>query len=715
MDKISKRMPNIPKTLNSQNSVTPKGTNKLKAGQSIHVLDVMNVDIAQPEKAIKIFTVPKHIQELTCDILVVGGSMGGVAAVLRATNISNLSIVLTEETDWLGGQMTSQGVSAFDENHHVEVSGACKSYQDFRKSLRNYYACNRKLNKQFKYKLAASDKYFSNSDLTYLNPGNCWVSWLAVEPKIALEILKSLLQPAITQNKLQILYRSKPIHVERAGKAIKSVTFVNLDSKGNDQFFKVRAKYILDATDIGELSSLCQLPYSIGSDSKADTKEPHAPDKGDCNNIQDFTYPFVLEFDSSKPQSDLEKPLHFDKFQQEKKFSLLGYKFFETASTTNSKGEPQNKLPFWEYRRLIDASIFSDSKYPHDLAMINWESNDLQDMDFIEVPLKEAAKHLAFGKALSLGFLYWLQNEAPRDDGGIGYKELKLRKDILGSNDGLSKYPYVRESRRMRTFTTVCEQDIARALQETTRAKLFKDSVGIGLYPIDIHGRQEVPGAAQASAPFQIPLGSLIPIDCKNLLASCKNLGVTHITNGAYRLHPIEWNIGESAGHTAVFAIKNKIKPDRILKDDQALKSLQKELVKSGTPIFWFCDLSPEHEAYAAIQYLSLRDIYPYNKNNLEAKPDLPATKADANYMFEKISKPISHKAKISKSTKLSSGSFTYDGLAESALETDDIKALKAAFKGLGKTKYNHTLDKKLPISKGDLAQWVYLNFNKWL
>src|SRR5206468_9538617 len=51
-----------------------------------------------------------------------------------------------------------------------------------------------------------------------------------------------------------------------------------------------------------------------------------------------------------------------------------------------------------------------------------------------------------------------------------------------------------------------------------------------------------------SSLPFQIPLGSLIPKRVENLLPACKNLGTTHITNGCYRLHPVEWNIGESAG-----------------------------------------------------------------------------------------------------------------------------------------------------------------------
>src|SRR3979490_2587085 len=97
-------------------------------------------------------------------------------------------------------------------------------------------------------------------------------------------------------------------------------------------------------------------------------------------------------------------------------------------------------------------------------------------------------------KNLSLGFFYWLQTEALRDDGGKGYPELFLRTDVLGTSDGLAKYPYIRESRRIKAEHIIVEQDIAAATNPGARSRLSADSVGIGLYPIDIHGEQDVPG-----------------------------------------------------------------------------------------------------------------------------------------------------------------------------------------------------------------------------
>jgi hypothetical protein len=73
----------------------------------------------------------------------------------------------------------------------------------------------------------------------------------------------------------------------------------------------------------------------------------------------------------------------------------------------------------------------------------------------------------------------------------------------------------------------------------------------VGSYRIDLHPTTRQRTYVDISSwPFQIPLGALIPVRVENLLPACKNLGVTHITNGCYRLHPVEWNIGEAAGRS---------------------------------------------------------------------------------------------------------------------------------------------------------------------
>src|SRR5262249_45748707 len=85
-----------------------------------------------------------------------------------------------------------------------------------------------------------------------------------------------------------------------------------------------------------------------------------------------------------------------------------------------------------------------------------------------------------------------------------------------------------------------------------------------------------------SSLPFQIPLGALIPKRVENLLPACKNLGVTHITNGCYRLHPVEWNVGESAGALAAFCVKRKEPPRQVWKGKKLVAEVQKRRKAEG-------------------------------------------------------------------------------------------------------------------------------------
>jgi hypothetical protein len=173
--------------------------------------------------------------------------------------------------------------------------------------------------------------------------------------------------------------------------------------------------------------------------------------------------------------------------------------------------------------------------------MINWPGNDYGEEGLIDRPARDVARALQNAKHASVGFLRWLQTSASATGHRIGAPELKLAPSIMDSSDGLSKHPYIRESRRIRALTTVVQQDVAIAGQPGPRARPFADSVGVGWYPIDIHraGPEDV-GISTRTRPFQIPLGALIPVRTQNLIAAAKNIGTTHITNGCYRLHPVE-------------------------------------------------------------------------------------------------------------------------------------------------------------------------------
>jgi hypothetical protein len=189
-----------------------------------------------------------------------------------------------------------------------------------------------------------------------------------------------------------------------------------------------------------------------------------------------------------------------------------------------------------------------------------------------------------------------MQTEAPRPDGGAGWRGLRLRRDLVGTDDGLAMAPYIRESRRIRAEFTVLEQhvgtDARMALtgepRERVSAEAYDDSVGVGSYRIDLHPSSGGDNYIDVSSlPFQIPLGALIPRRVENLLAGCKNLGTTHITNGCYRLHPVEWNIGEAAGALAAFASQKKATPRQVRQDPALREEFQRTLTADGVELAW--------------------------------------------------------------------------------------------------------------------------------
>lgn len=558
---------------------------------SYQVLDVQEIQV----KNIKV-TPP--VQTVKCDVLIIGGSMGGVAAALSSlkqdANNRCLKVCLTEETKWLGGQMTSQGVSALDENWLVETTGATLDYINLRKDIRKHYL------------KTASDE---GKKQKYFHPGNSWVTRLSFEPQAALDAIDSRLAPSIASGALFVYLRHKCVQVETSVQVnndkkrirVSKVLCVSLET---DEFIEFIPKVVLDATECGDLLPLAKLDYVYGQESKEQTGEPHAPARANKENVQDFVYPFILEMREGEDHT-IDKPKDYEALRDYRNFSLLGFKMFEIATRSNSDGTSSELLPFWTYRRLIDKNNFKPEFYPRDISMINWESNDTRDMNFLDKTPEEIVSLLHKAKAISLSFLYWLQTELPHDNGSSkGFPQFMLRKDLLGSKDGLSLYPYIRESRRIKALTTITETDIGAQYFSGKRSRNYKDSVGIGLYPIDIHGRQE-PGAAQASKPFQIPYGALVAHDAENIFAACKNIGTTHITNGAYRLHPIEWAIGTACGAAARLSIQEEIQPWQIHSNEKLLKKLQTDLLQDGNPIFWFDDLEPDNPEFARIQLQS--------------------------------------------------------------------------------------------------------------
>lgn len=529
--------------------------------------------------------VRKGKKEFSADLVVAGGGLGGCAAALGALR-NGLTVIMTEETDWIGGQLTSQGVPP-DEHPWVETHGTTKLYRDFRKAIRAYYLRNYPLTEDARKR-------------EFLNPGDGAVSRLCHEPRVALAVLYELMNPYLSSGKLHILTECKPIAAEMSGDKLSALKILHLQNK--DELI-LTAPYFVDATELGDLLPITKTEYRTGAESKAETKEFHAAEIADPKNQQAFTVCFALDYEKGANHI-VDKPKEYDfwrKYIPSLKPAWSGQLLSLTYCTPSSlepktlgfdpEGVPTGDvLNLWNYRRIISRTNFLPETYIGDISIINWPQND-----YLLGNLDEKDKfdyHVNRAKQLNMSLIYWLQTEVPRLDGGQGWPGLRLRGDIMGSEDGMAKYPYVRESRRIQALFTILEEHVGKENRKyvsgSDRAAEFYDSVGVGYYHIDLH-----PSSAGnnyidfPSLPFQIPLGALIPQRTENLLAANKNIGTTHITNGCYRLHPIEWNIGEVAGMLVKFALEKNTTPKAIREDINLLKEFQSKIEHQGIELNW--------------------------------------------------------------------------------------------------------------------------------
>lgn len=517
-------------------------------------------------------------QEKHSDIVIIGGGLGGTAAALAAAK-AGLRVLLTEETDWLGGQLTSQAVPP-DEHRWIEQSGSTASYREFRSRVRDYYRRN--------YPLTDAAK----SD-PVLNPGNGWVSRLAHEPKVALAVLHEMLAPYVNTGRIEVLYHTVPVQVDTAGDRVTGVT---VREERNGGLIKLQGAYVLDATECGDLLPLAGVEHVSGAESRRATGEPHALDEADPLDMQSITHVAAVDY---VPGGDftIPRPRDYEYWRQYvPSFSLypiLSWYASDANDTSRLKEftmfpNDQGITSLWDYRRIVDPAMWTELLNDGEVTLLNWALNDYYAGPIIGVSPQERERHLEGAKQLTLSLVYWLQTAAPRLDGGKGYSGIRLRGDVLGTEDGLAKAPYIRESRRIRGVYTITEQDVSKELRGAEGAKRYEDSVGVGSYHLDLHPTTVSQRTFYIpNHPYEIPLGALIPVRVKNLLPACKNISMTQIANGCYRLHPTEWNIGEAAGTLAAYAIAQQVEPSEVRASTEHLHAYQAQLIRQGVQLHW--------------------------------------------------------------------------------------------------------------------------------
>ena len=605
---------------------------------------------------------PDQIED--CEILIVGGSVAGTASAYEGL-LAGRTVCMTEITDWIGGQITSQGTSALDEaKKQRNLWFFPQGYTEFRQRIQQKYG--------------------------KLNAGDCWVSVSCFLPNHAQQILVEMLQEAAQKGNGRLKWFPntviKKLEISADGKLIDGAIAIQhraapntapLNTEPLSQIIEDAYRYensprlqkqiirfvpfsntqqqkrptdwfVIDSTETGEIIALADVPYRLGIDPRSHLNPSSPVTKNDPYCTQGFTYTFAMEqTEAAQPQV---KPSFYDRY--------LPY------YGSDPKPNLANFDNIFTYRRIWSAEAETPKKNAFgvspmkagDISMQNWVwGNDYRpgtnkdNLIYSREQLQKSGQlepngwmgglrteTLKSGEEIALGFYYWLVAGTTDSQQTTNWKKPFLNHRLLtglespmGTMHGLSKYPYMRESRRiigrpsygypegfsmseidvsqvdfsteiyrqklsentyrnlwnalagLEATSAIRNNTAPNKIPRRTRSTIYPDAIGIAQYYLDFHpclseypvekaGNTERAGVRNghgAAFPGQIPLRSLIPQKIDNLIVSGKNIAYSYIVAAGYRVHSYEWSVGAAAATTASFALSEGIFPYQLTED----------------------------------------------------------------------------------------------------------------------------------------------------
>jgi hypothetical protein len=581
------------------------------------------------------------VESLATDILIVGGGVGGVAAALAVARLGG-TCVLVEPTSMLGGQFTTQGVPP-DENRWVEGEGSSRSYAAFREGVRAWCRANYALTPEARANTRLNP---GGGWVSHL----CFEPRIAAEviagmlgPHIASGRVRVLtgFAPTAADSSGDVV-RGVAFRREDGEVLTVSARLVLDATETGDLYPLAAVEHMtgsecreqfneLHALSRGEIAGKALKPEGA-------IEEPGRVNAGgDPYDQQACSWCFAIEHHPGEDHT-IPRPAAYEFWRAYvppmRDVAWTGPLLSWTVPSHNTAG--RRTFPFipcpdecdaslwdmWRYRRIVEAAIHDRSdaraRGVTDVCLVNWVQMDYWLRPLLGVDAAARATAEAEARELSLSLLYWMQTEAPRWDatgkltGELGYPGLKLAGGPLGTADGLALRPYIREPRRLLARTVLTEGHIGVEQRELDQqhstlpaerrprlftmlptgkqplAEPFEDSVGIGHYTLDLHPSTALRNSVYVpAAPFRIPLGALVPVRVRNLIASGKGIGVTHIANGCTRMHQVEWSIGEAAGTLAAYCVQRGLEPAQVHASLERTQELQSVLRAEGVPLRW--------------------------------------------------------------------------------------------------------------------------------
>ncbi|MGC4235821.1 MAG: FAD-dependent oxidoreductase [Niabella sp.] len=529
------------------------------------------------------------------DIIVAGGGTGGWAAAVQAARMGS-DVLLIEETDWLGGQMSAAAVTSMDESGpQVRERGI---YREFHESmLLHYYTLDKD----------PFQAYYHGSLTQNQQEGG-------YAPVVAKAMLYGFIEEARNRKgagNLHVIVRSKVSDVIRKGQQVTGVKITFWEDEQKTQTRQLSCKMLVDATEYGDVIPFTKAPYRIGNSSSS---------RLDINGkVQDYTFTGVIrEYPDGIPGHLrlTEKPPNYEKYKKtynnKKSYGnwglSTGERMYRVALAWRGMADTSSVLvgQMTSMRHTL-AGLNGGNDYPVTVATIESEAKRLQDE-------RE-------GIYRTLSIVYYLQNElgvnwALAEDQGYNtkYNQMMMKKrgitgEIYKHAKHLPQLPYVRESRRIIGVKTLVAEDLERG----ARAKHFNTSVAMGDYFMDLHGTYEAlefdldkTNFSMAGGPFQVPFEVFIPQSLNGFLPAEKNFSQSRLVSGATRLQPVTMLTGQAVGVIASLAVAQKTQP-RFLNPLE----IQLNLLDEGATLTprWYTDVPWKSELWKSVQILNLYKI----------------------------------------------------------------------------------------------------------
>ncbi|MBW4521358.1 MAG: FAD-dependent oxidoreductase [Scytolyngbya sp. HA4215-MV1] len=522
------------------------------------------------------------MEVLRTDVLVVGGGAGGTAAAIQAARRGTHTI-LVSEFSWLGGMLTSAGVTAPDGNElaafQTGIWGAFLRELEFRQPHGLDHA---------------------------------WVSFFTYDPRIGAAIFADWVAALPT---LRWIAGQTPQAVLRQGDRVCGVQFED---------YRIEAKLVLDGTELGDLLALGEVPSRWGWELQAEFQEPSAPIVPNAVTqrypVQAPTWVVVMQdFGAGAITPEIPPPPNDTPEQFSQAWAKYGAEKFLNYG----------RLP--GDRFMINWPIHGND-YGEGVARLVGSTAARQAF------LQESRWHTqSFARFIQtqLGRRYGLAENIFPLEPAASTLELKTQ-SVLGGG-AYALHPYYRESRRLQGLVTLREQDLLPipsgqvatlplivSVSGCLQAENCCDAIAIGNYANDHHypsGDIELQpksirwGGRWTGTPFTIPYRSLVPVTVDGLLVCEKNISVSHLANGATRLQPVVLGIGQAAGMAAALCIEQNCQPRAL-----AVAQLQEALLQDAiapAAIIPLLNLPPNHLDWLNWQryYLKQPEAYPHNGN----------------------------------------------------------------------------------------------------